>query len=113
MTEAPAGGGGRAEMERRIIEKSLKDDVFRQRLLSDPRTALEGELGARLPESVEVRALEETSETIYLVLPPGGSGDVQAGQLSDRELETVAGGWDPSGTSSACSDPNCTGNCAL
>jgi hypothetical protein len=31
MTEAAAGrGGGRAEVERRIIEKSLKDESFRQ-----------------------------------------------------------------------------------
>ena len=36
MTET-ADGGGRAEVERRIIEKSLADEVFRQRLLEDPR----------------------------------------------------------------------------
>ena len=36
--------------------------------------------------------VEETADTIYLVLPnasPAGEG----GELSDRELETVAGGW--------------------
>jgi hypothetical protein len=27
---------GRAEMERRLIERSLRDDAFRQRLLADP-----------------------------------------------------------------------------
>ena len=32
MTEA-IGGGGRAEVERRVIERSLQDDAFRQRLL--------------------------------------------------------------------------------
>ena len=35
----------RAEMERRLIEKSLQDDAFRQRLLEDPRAAVEA--GAR------------------------------------------------------------------
>jgi hypothetical protein len=42
-----------------------------------------------------VTAVEETAETIYLVLP-GRSADVQAGELSDRELEAVGGGstWD-------------------
>ena len=32
MTEA-TGGGSRAEMERRLIERSLEDESFRQRLL--------------------------------------------------------------------------------
>ena len=32
MSEA-AAGGGRAEAERRIIQRSLEDDAFRQRLI--------------------------------------------------------------------------------
>ena len=51
MTEA-TGGGGRAEMERRLIERSLEDEDFRQRLLDDPKAAVEQELGKRLPEGV-------------------------------------------------------------
>jgi hypothetical protein len=90
MSEA----SGRQEMERRLVEKSLQDDAFRQRLLEDPKAAVEQELGTQLPEDVRVVAVEETSETIYLVLPSsspvGGEGD----ELSDRELEAVAGGWD-------------------
>ena len=60
---------GRAEMERRLIEKSLQDDAFRQRLLEDPKAAVKQELGTRLPEQVRVVAVEETADTIYLVLP--------------------------------------------
>jgi hypothetical protein len=44
LTKA-AGRGGRAEMERRIIEKGLEDASFRQSLLADPGVALEEELG--------------------------------------------------------------------
>ena len=98
MAEA-AGGGGRAEIERMLIQRSLEDESFRRRLLADPKGALQEELGARLPKEVEVRAVEETADTIYLVLPsasPLGEG----GELSDRDLEAVAGGdvaytWDP------------------
>jgi hypothetical protein len=90
MTEA-AAGSERAEMERKLIERSLQDEAFRQRLLADPRAAIEQELGTRLPESIEVRAVEETPEIIYLVLP-SRSADVQAGELSDQELEAVSGG---------------------
>jgi hypothetical protein len=81
----------RAEMERRLVERSLKDDAFRRRLLEDPRAAVEEELGTRLPEGVQVRAVEESADTIYLVLP-GRSADVQGGELSYQDLEAVAGG---------------------
>ena len=36
--EAPTSeGSGRAEMERRLIEKSVEDDAFRRRLIEDPK----------------------------------------------------------------------------
>jgi hypothetical protein len=44
---------------------------------SDPRAAVEQELGVRLPEEVQVVAVAETTDTIYLVLPsvsPVGEG---------------------------------------
>jgi hypothetical protein len=105
MTEA-SGGDSRTEMERRLIDRSLQDEEFRQRLLAEPRAAIEQELGSRLPESVEVRVVEETKDTIYLVLP-SASPVGQGGELSDQELEAVAGGEGDTGggeldTSFAC-----------
>ena len=47
MAEAAGGGGGRAGVERSVIEKSLQDESFRQRLLEDPKAALEEEIGTR------------------------------------------------------------------
>ena len=71
-------GSARTEMERRLIEKSLEDDSFRHRLIEDPKGAVEEKLGMRLPEEVRVVAVEETQDTIYLVLPSasplGGGG---------------------------------------
>jgi Nitrile hydratase, alpha chain len=89
MTEA--SGGGRAEVERRLVERSLEDDAFRLRLLEDPKAAVEEELGIQLPAEVQVRVVEETADTIYLVLP-SASPLREGGELSDRELEAVAGG---------------------
>jgi hypothetical protein len=89
MTEA--AGGGRAEVERRLVARSLEDDAFRLRLLEDPRAAVEEELGVQLPAEVQVRVVEETADTIYLVLP-SASPLGESGELSDRELEAVAGG---------------------
>jgi hypothetical protein len=88
-------------MERRLVLRSIEDEEFRQRLLDDPKAAVEQELGTRLPEGVEVRAVEETADSIYLVLPsaePIGEG----AELSERELEEVAGAGSSAG-SGACS----------
>jgi hypothetical protein len=96
---AEATGGGRAEIERMLVQRSVEDESFRRKLLADPKGALQEELGARLPKEVEVRAVEETADTIYLVLP-SSSPLGESGELSDRELGAVAGGdvaytWDP------------------
>jgi hypothetical protein len=90
MTES-SGGGGRAEVERTLVQRSMEDEDFRQRLLDDPKGAVEQELGSRLPEGVEVRAVEESAQIIYLVLP-SASPLGQGGELSDQELDEVAGG---------------------
>jgi hypothetical protein len=106
MSEA----SGRQGMERRLIEKSLQDESFRQRLIEDPKGAVEDELGTRLPEEVRVVAVEETQNTIYLVLPPSTPMAAREGvELSDQELETVSGGasWGiPDCTSGTCTDTN-------
>ncbi len=105
MTEATSGS--RAEMEHRLINRSLEDESFRQRLLDDPRGTIEQELGTRLPEGMEVRVVEESAQTIYLVLPsasPLGQGE----ELSDQQLEAVAGGQP---ATDACTDQSGTAGC--
>jgi hypothetical protein len=100
MSEA----AGREQMERRLAERSLQDDAFRRRLLEEPKRTVEEELGTRLPEGVRVVAVEETAQTIYLRLPsasPLGEG----GELSDRELEAVAGGGTWTDPTCASCDP--------
>jgi hypothetical protein len=103
MSEA----AGRAEMERRLIERSLEDDAFRQRLLEDPRATMEQVLGVRLPADVQVMAVEETADTIYLVLPSAsrvGEGE----ELSERDLGAVAGGAPgPTASGDTCSTAAC------
>jgi hypothetical protein len=93
------GSGGQADMKRRLIERSLRDEAFRQQLLEDPKSAVEQELGTPVPDEVQNLAVEEAPETIYLVLPPTTSAVGRGGESSDRHLEAVAGG-DPWGSGS-------------
>ena len=93
MSEA----SGRQEMERRLIEKSLEDESFRQRLIEDPKGAVEQELGTQLPEEVRVVAVEETADTIYLVLPSTPMAGTEGVELSDQQLESLAGAGTESG----------------
>ena len=90
-------GSARVEMERRLIERSVEDESFRQRLMEDPKGAVEEELGTRLPEEVRVVAVEESADTIYLVLPSTPMAGAEGGELSDQQLESVAGGWQEGG----------------
>lgn len=74
-----------------VIARAIEDDDFKQELLSQPNTVIEQHLGIKLPEGVQIRVLEESSNIRYLVLPerPDSFGD---SELSEEELEAVAGG---------------------
>ena len=50
MSQASAGGGGGAEFERTLVQRSMEDEEFRQRLLDDPKGTLEQEGGTPLSE---------------------------------------------------------------
>ena len=99
MSEATGGSGGLAEVKRSLIEKSLQDESFRQRLLEEPKALIEQELGTPMPDEVQILAVEETPQTIYLVLPPTTSAVGRGGEIPDHHLEAVAGG-DPWGSGS-------------
>jgi Nitrile hydratase, alpha chain len=96
----------RRDFELQLIEKAWKDAAFRQALVTDPQGALERELGGKLPAGVQVKVLAETPDTFYLVLP-ANPDRAPAGQLTDQQLEAVAGG----GWTSDCGDTNCGASC--
>jgi hypothetical protein len=65
---------GRAEIERRIVERAQSDPAFRARLDEDPRAAVGELLGIELPERIEVRVVSERSDLMCIVLPVDLSG---------------------------------------
>ena len=73
-----------------------------------PKGAIEHELEIQLRESIEVRVVQESADTIYLVLPSASPLVDEGGELSDQELEAVAGGYSYEDTcATICSYPPC------
>ena len=81
----------RNQIEKRIIEKAIKDQAFRLALIKSPKDAIAEEFGIKVPESATIHVLEESPDLFYLVLPrvSGHAGDQE---LSEQELLTVAAG---------------------
>jgi len=82
----------RKDLEAAVIMRAWKDDAFRRELLSDPKAAIARLTGKPLPAGVKVVVHEETATTLHLCLPARPAKAAGAGELSDAELEAVAGG---------------------
>jgi hypothetical protein len=80
------GFTSREELEARLIERAQKDAKFRELLLADGNAAAEEEFGAPLPGGIQLKAVEETGPTRYLVLP------IDASEIDEADLELISGG---------------------
>ena len=87
----------RPEVEAILAERIAADPAFRDALLADPRAVISEVLGLDIPESVQVVLHEESLTQIHLTIP--GAGD-----LSDADLDLVAGGTCWSDGDSGCAD---------
>ena len=70
-----------------IVAKAWQDDAFKKRLLVNPSAVLK-EQGLEVSAGVQVRVVENTDQVIHLTLP----AKRRDGELSEDELENVAGG---------------------
>ncbi len=76
------------ELRIEIIVRAWKDPEFKARLLKSPRVAFK-EMGAELPDEIEVRVVEDKPKTMTFVLPRAVAN---VNELSDRDLQKLAGG---------------------
>ena len=76
-----------AQMQSKLIAKAQADPKFRSELVADPKAAIEGLIGTKLPEAINIQVHEDKATSFHLVLPPSG-------KLTEEELATVfAGDW--------------------
>lgn len=81
----------RQEMETLIVERAWKDPAFHDEFVADPKATIEKYSGQKLPAEVKMVAHAEDDRTVHFVIP---QKPANADQLSDEDLEKVAGGID-------------------
>src|SRR5262249_25904275 len=86
-----AGPMTRRDLEAKIVALAWKDDAFRKKFLADPKAQFEEKLGTKLPASLKMSAHQEDENSLYFVIPMKPKA---IGELSDEDLEKVAGGTD-------------------
>ena len=58
----------------KVIAKAWTDDEYKAKLLDDPHAAL-ADAGIDVPEGVTVLVMENTADTVHLVVPPAPGFD--------------------------------------
>ncbi len=111
-----------ADFQSELAAKASKDENFREELLADPKDVLGKEMAklakemdklpedathVGIPKNMKVVVLEQTEDTIYLIIPPlmssaTASDAAYDGELSVEQLDAVAGGSDDFCNGTAC-----------
>ena len=73
------------EMRTKILSRAAEDGDFRASLIADPKAAISAEIGADIPDGIEVAVHEDSATTAHLVLPPSP-------ELTEAELAMAGGG---------------------
>ncbi|WP_316245499.1 NHLP leader peptide family RiPP precursor [Gorillibacterium timonense] len=56
-------------LQSQVVQRAWKDPDFRQKLLSDPKAAIQEALGISLPSHLKLKTVEESSDEWVFVLP--------------------------------------------
>jgi hypothetical protein len=84
-----------------IIQRAQTDRQFRQLCLDNPNSTVQEVTGKDIPEGFTLRFVENQGADLTVVLPDLVDGNAE---LSNAELEQVAGGGDK---------PNCAASCGV
>jgi hypothetical protein len=82
----------RRDIEQKIVALAWKDEDFRRKFLADPKQQFEERLGTKLPVALRMAAWQEDENNLHFVIPQKPNVDIA--ELSDEDLEKIAGGID-------------------
>jgi hypothetical protein len=81
----------RRDIEAAIVGRTWKDASFKHEFLADPKGTVEKYSGQAMPASFKIVVHEEDPNTMHISLP---LPPANVGELSEDDLEKVAGGTD-------------------
>lgn len=99
MSQANTSGWTQEEANQalqQIVQRTTTDMEFRRLALRDPNAAVKQVTGKELPPGFKIKVVENQGANLTVVLPDPQN---QSGELSDAELEQVAGGGNKCGGS--------------
>lgn len=88
---ADAPAFSRHDLEAKIVKRCWENDAFRKEFVGDPAGCFAKYLNASQAQLPKIVVHEEQPGSWHIVLPPKPA---KAGELSDEELEKIAGGTD-------------------
>ena len=59
----------RKNLEQQLLEKTMKDEQFREQFIRDPREAFGTVIGVQIPAEITMNVIQEDGNAFYLVLP--------------------------------------------
>lgn len=82
-----------ADVQQAIAARTIKDPAFRDELLANPKATIEKYSGQKLPAEARVVVHQQGPKDMHLVIPDRKAFEAEMkGELSDSDLEKVAGG---------------------
>ena len=95
----------RGEIQDLLSKFSANNPKYSESLLKNPRAVVEGQLNKKFPDSLHIKAIEETADTMYVIVPFVPKAGAE---LSDGALEMVAGGKKDTNTCNEAKGGFCT-----
>jgi hypothetical protein len=81
----------RAQLNDELVAKAMKDNAFRQQLVSDPKGTIEREYGVTLSPDTNIHIHDETARDLHIVLPAAPSATTE---LQSEEADAAdCSGW--------------------